>query len=51
VVHDEIPIPNARRVTVKVDPNIFDAYAGEYQMTPTFIIKVKRDGGAELSVF
>jgi ketosteroid isomerase-like protein len=44
VVHDEIPIPNARRVAVKVEPNVFDTYAGEYQITPAYIIKVKREG-------
>src|SRR5271155_4238128 len=44
VAHHETPIPNARRVAVKVDPAIFDAYAGEYQITPTFIVKVKREG-------
>jgi len=44
VAHHETPIPNARRVAVKVDPAIFDAYVGEYQITPSFIVKVKRDG-------
>jgi ketosteroid isomerase-like protein len=44
VAHDEIPIPNARRVAVKVDPRVFDAYAGEYQLTPNFIVRVKREG-------
>jgi ketosteroid isomerase-like protein len=44
VAHHETPIPNARRVAVKVDPAIFAAYAGEYQITPTFIVKVKREG-------
>jgi ketosteroid isomerase-like protein len=29
VGHHETPIPNARRVAVKVDPAVFDAYAGE----------------------
>lgn len=44
VAHDEIPIPNARRVALKVDQNVLDAYAGEYQLTPSFIVKVKREG-------
>jgi ketosteroid isomerase-like protein len=44
VAHHETPIPNARRVAVKVDPTVFDAYAGEYQITPSFIVKVKREG-------
>jgi ketosteroid isomerase-like protein len=44
VAHHEVPIPNARRLAVKVDPNSYDAYAGEYQLTPTYIVNVKRDG-------
>jgi len=44
VSHQETPIPNARRVAVKVDPTAFDAYAGEYRITPNYIIKVKREG-------
>lgn len=44
VAHHETNIPNARRVAVKVDPAVFDAYAGEYQITPGYIINVKREG-------
>ncbi len=44
VSHQETPIPYARRVAAKVDPSVFDAYAGEYQLTPNFIVKVKREG-------
>jgi ketosteroid isomerase-like protein len=44
VAHHETSIPNARRVAVKVDPAVFDAYAGEYQITPNYIVKVKREG-------
>jgi len=44
VAHHETPIPNARRVGVKVDPNVFDSYAGDYQITPNYIVKVKREG-------
>jgi ketosteroid isomerase-like protein len=44
VAHHETPIPNARRLAVKVDPTVFDAYTGEYQLTPNHIVKVKRDG-------
>jgi ketosteroid isomerase-like protein len=44
LAHHETPIPNARRVAVKVDPIVFDAYAGEYQITPSYIVKVKREG-------
>jgi ketosteroid isomerase-like protein len=44
VAHQETPVPNARRLAVKVNPALFDAYAGEYQITPSYIIKVKREG-------
>jgi ketosteroid isomerase-like protein len=44
VAHHETPIPNARRVPAKVDPKVFDAYVGEYQITPNYIVKVKREG-------
>jgi ketosteroid isomerase-like protein len=44
VAHHETPIPNARRVAVKVNPSVFDAYIGEYQITPNYIVKVKREG-------
>jgi ketosteroid isomerase-like protein len=44
LAHHETPIPNARRVVVKVNPSVFDAYAGEYQITPNYIVKVKREG-------
>jgi hypothetical protein len=27
-----------------VDPKVFDAYVGEYQITPNYIVKVKREG-------
>jgi|SRR5277367_4525864 len=43
VAHHETPIPNARRVAAKVDPTMFDAYAGKYQITPSFIVTVKRE--------
>jgi len=44
VAHQETPVPKARRLAVKVNPTLFDAYAGEYQITPSYIIKVKREG-------
>jgi ketosteroid isomerase-like protein len=44
VVHHETPIPNARLVAVKVDPAVFDAYAGEYQLPLNQIVKIKREG-------
>jgi ketosteroid isomerase-like protein len=44
VAHHETTIPNARRVAAKVDPALFDAYAGEYQLPPNQIVKIKREG-------
>jgi len=44
VAHQETTIPNLRRVPVRVDPSVFDAYAGEYQLAPGYIVKVKREG-------
>jgi ketosteroid isomerase-like protein len=44
VAHQETPIPNARRIAARVDPSVFDAYAGEYSLTPAYIVKVKREG-------
>jgi CubicO group peptidase (beta-lactamase class C family) len=32
------------RKAIKLDPKIFDAYAGEYQLTPNFSIKISREG-------
>jgi hypothetical protein len=31
-------------VAAKVDPKVFDAYVGEYQITPKYTVKVKREG-------
>jgi ketosteroid isomerase-like protein len=44
IAHQETPIPNSRRVAVQVDPALFDSYAGEYQLTPNYVVKVKRQG-------
>jgi ketosteroid isomerase-like protein len=44
VVHHETTIPNARRVAAKVDPAVFDAYAGEYQLPLNQTVKIKREG-------
>ncbi len=30
--------------TVAVDPKVYDAYTGEYEVTPTFMVKVFREG-------
>lgn len=32
------------RVEAKVDPNIYDAYIGEYELAPDFILTVTREG-------
>ena len=32
------------RTEVQIDPNVFDAYVGEYQLAPTFILTVTREG-------
>jgi ketosteroid isomerase-like protein len=44
VAHQETPIPNARRIAAKVDPALFDAYAGQYQLPPNQIVTIKREG-------
>ena len=44
VAHQETPIPNARRIAAKVDPVLFDAYAGQYQLPPNQIVTIKREG-------
>jgi hypothetical protein len=33
-------------VEISIDPALFDAYAGEYELAPNFILKVWRDGNA-----
>ncbi len=37
----EIPQP---QIVAKVDPKIYDAYVGEYQLAPNFILTVRRAG-------
>ena len=37
----ELPV---ERVVVKVDPKIFDAYVGEYEMEPGFVLTITREG-------
>jgi CubicO group peptidase (beta-lactamase class C family) len=32
------------RTEVPIDPSVFDAYVGEYQLAPTFILTVTREG-------
>jgi CubicO group peptidase (beta-lactamase class C family) len=36
--------PAAPPAVAKVDPKIYDAYVGEYQLAPTFIIAISREG-------
>jgi hypothetical protein len=37
----EVPV---ERVVVKVDPKIYDAYVGEYEMEPGFVLTITREG-------
>ncbi|MEA2601737.1 MAG: hypothetical protein QOF89_2729 [Acidobacteriota bacterium] len=36
--------PPAERKAVKVDPAIYDAYVGEYELAPSFILTITREG-------
>ncbi len=40
---EKYEIPGTQTVA-KVDPKIYDAYAGEYQLGPNFILTVRREG-------
>jgi CubicO group peptidase (beta-lactamase class C family) len=40
---DEVAAAAARK-EIKVDPKIFDAYVGDYQLAPNFIMTVTREG-------
>jgi CubicO group peptidase (beta-lactamase class C family) len=35
----------AHRTLAKIDPTVFDRYAGSYQLAPDFLLTVRRDGG------
>jgi hypothetical protein len=37
----EIPAPP---VAIKLDPKIYDAYVGRYELAPTFILTISREG-------
>ncbi|MBK8314592.1 MAG: DUF3471 domain-containing protein [Acidobacteria bacterium] len=39
----KIETPKERKA-IKLDPKIFDAYVGEYQLTPAFILTFSREG-------
>ncbi|MEK6289167.1 MAG: serine hydrolase [Acidobacteriota bacterium] len=41
---EKYEIPGSTK-EVNVDPKIYDAYVGQYELTPTFIITVSKDGG------
>lgn len=43
-VKTDQPVPKEREVA-KVDPAIYDAYVGEYELAPGFVLTVTRDGG------
>ena len=36
--------PPKERKAIKLDPKVFDAYVGEYQLAPNFVITISRDG-------
>jgi CubicO group peptidase (beta-lactamase class C family) len=37
-------VAKAAPIVAKVDPKIYDAYVGEYQLAPNFILAVRREG-------
>jgi hypothetical protein len=44
------PLPDAaqasqERKAIKLDPSIYDAYVGQYELTPEFVITVRREEG------
>jgi serine-type D-Ala-D-Ala carboxypeptidase/endopeptidase len=43
-VNAAYPMPKLRR-EVQVDPAVLAAYAGRYEISPTFILTVRPDGG------
>jgi hypothetical protein len=36
--------PPKERKAIKLDPKIFDAYVGEYELAPNLLLKFSRDG-------
>ena len=42
-VHYTVPVP-VERVAIKLDPKIYDQYAGKYEFTPKFAVTVTREG-------
>ena len=50
LIHGQFPIikppaPPKPRKEVALNPSLFDAYVGEYQLAPTFTMTVTREGG------
>jgi len=43
VFGEKYEIPRAR-VAIKVDPKIFDAYVGQYQVSPNLVLTITREG-------
>ncbi|HEY0646586.1 serine hydrolase [Phenylobacterium sp.] len=41
---DLAPPPRVRRTAVPIDPRLFDAYAGRYELEPDFFVVITRDG-------
>jgi serine-type D-Ala-D-Ala carboxypeptidase/endopeptidase len=39
-----LAVPPKQHTEVRVDPKLFDAYVGNYQLAPNFIITITRDG-------
>ena len=40
----ESEIPNANRVPANINPDVLDAYVGEYEISPGKVIKITREG-------
>jgi hypothetical protein len=43
VLGEKIEVPH-ERVAIKIDPKILDAYVGQYELNPNFIITMTREG-------
>ena len=41
---DLAPTPPVKRTAVRVDPKLFDAYVGRYELEPEFTVAITRDG-------
>jgi len=45
---EKYEIPH-KHVAIKIDPKIFDAYIGEYELAPNFVLKISKDGDRLMS--